>query len=64
MKPPVPIFITCASCGYVHSETLQDMVSGKLPQPLTCPACHHELGVDWGWIADQAELIGLTQTER
>lgn len=64
MKPLVPIFMTCAMCGHVHSKTLQDMVSGKLSQPLTCPACHHELSVDRDWIADQAELMGLMDTER
>ncbi|AGW94398.1 hypothetical protein N234_30615 [Ralstonia pickettii DTP0602] len=60
----MPIFLTCTVCGHVHSETLQDLVSGKLPLPLLCPACHHELAVDRDWIADQAELMGLTQTAR
>jgi hypothetical protein len=59
MKPPVPLFFTCTTCGHVHSETLQDLVSGKLPQPLTCPACRTELNVDWDWINDQAQQLGL-----
>ncbi|EYS87171.1 hypothetical protein CF68_03495 [Cupriavidus sp. SK-4] len=64
MKPPVPLFFTCTACGHIHSETLQDMVSGKLPEPLACPACHRELSIDWDWITDQAEQLGLIFTER
>lgn len=62
MKPPVPLFFTCTACGHIYSETLQDMVSGRLP--LTCPACHRDLSVDWDWINDQAEQMGLISTER
>lgn len=64
MKLPVPIFLTCSVCGHIHSETLQDLVSGKMPLTLACPACHRELSVDWDWIAGQAELMGLMDTER
>ncbi len=64
MKPPVPIFLTCAACGHVHSETLQDLISGNVPLPLACPGCHRELSIDWDWIASQSELMGLAVVER
>ncbi|WP_152624183.1 hypothetical protein [Cupriavidus sp. IDO] len=64
MKLPVPIFLTCTACGHIHSETLQDLVSGTVPLPLACPACHRELSVDWDSVAGQAELLGLMDTER
>ncbi|GLC91550.1 hypothetical protein Tamer19_09580 [Cupriavidus sp. TA19] len=63
MKPPVPLFFTCAVCGHVHSETLQYGL-GEAPRPLTCPACHRELGIDWGWVTDPAAQLGLISTER
>ncbi len=64
MKSPIPIFLTCKKCGHIHSETLQNAVSGRLAPPVACPRCHSELDIDWDWIMREAEITGLIRGER
>lgn len=59
MKSPIPIFFTCAHCGHVHAETLQDAISGRMPVPLSCPRCERALAIDWDALTRLAQASGL-----